>query len=141
MAFLSGKRTNTFRLQCTYAHVIAVLTFNIYFLSYRFLLIFDISRNVNSILNAVISVNTVLECTCYIPTFKLDMTEYNASYLSVIALLLFKLYWIKEEYFEFLGGPPGIYIYIYIYIFVCSFHAVSSSVITVHTYGKMLSIR
>ena len=69
------------------------------------------------------------------------MTEYNASYLSVIALLLFKLYWIKEEYFEFLGGPPGIYIYIYIYIFVCSFHAVSSSVITVHTYGKMLSIR
>ena len=32
-------------------------------------------------------------------------------------------------------------LYIYIYLFVCSFHAVLSSVITVHTHGKMLYIR
>ena len=62
----------------------------------------------NSNLNAVISVNTVLKCTCYISQFRLDITEYNASYLSVIALLPFKLYSIKEEY-----------IYIYIYIYIC----------------------
>ena len=53
---------------------------------------------------------TVLKYTWYILKFMLDITELN-SCLSVIALLFFKLNWIKEKYFL------GVYIYIiYIYI-------------------------
>ena len=70
----------------------------------RFLLIFDNFENVYLFSNPNISAKTVLKYTWHIPKFKLDITELNASCLSVIALLIFKLYWIKEEYF--LGGHP-----------------------------------
>ena len=70
----------------------------------RFLLIFDNFENVYLFSNPNISAKTVLKYTWHIPKFKLDITELNASCFSVIALLIFKLYWIKEEYF-FLGHP------------------------------------
>ena len=73
-------------------------------------LIFYISRNVNSDLNAVISVNTVLKCTWYIPKFKLGITEYNASEcLSVIALLSYT----ESKRSTFLGHPVQWYMYLY----------------------------
>ena len=49
----------------------------------HFLLIFDIFRNVNSNLNAVISVYAVYKCTWHISKCKVDIIEQKDSCLSV----------------------------------------------------------
>ena len=58
----------------------------------RFLLIFDNFENVYLFSNPNTSAKTVLKYTRHIPKFKFDITKLNASCLSVIALLIFKLY-------------------------------------------------
>ena len=64
-----------------------------------FLLIFDIFKNVNPTLNAVITANSAFKWTCYVSKFKLDITEYSGSCCNVISLLLLKICRTKEEYF------------------------------------------
>ena len=49
------------------------------------------SKNVCLSLNTVISVNIAWKGTRHISKFKLNIVEYTVTYLSVIALLLFKL--------------------------------------------------
>ena len=58
--------------------------------------------------NVCISVNIAWECKSCISKFKLAIIEWNQSWFSLIAFLVFKLYWITQGYFLF--APPGIYI-------------------------------
>jgi hypothetical protein len=56
-----------------------------------FQLILGGSKNACLSLNTVISVNIAWKGTRHISKFKLNIAEYTVTYLSVIALLLFKL--------------------------------------------------
>jgi predicted transcriptional regulator of viral defense system len=68
--------------------------------------IFNIVKYAYSIYNVDSSVNIAQIFKCYISKSKLALSEYNITYLSAIAFIVFTLHEIKQRKF-FLGHPVG----------------------------------